>query len=928
MAEQAAEQSDERQEKRLFLIDGMALVYRGHFAMMRNPRLTSTGLNTSAVFVCANILRQILEKEKPTHIAVAMDTPEPTHRHQEFPEYKAQRERMPDDLEAALPYVDRLFEAYRIPVLRLPGYEADDLIGTLATAAEGQGIQTCMVTPDKDFDQLVSDKVFVYKPGRSGSGYDVLGEAEVLEKWGVERVDQVRDILALWGDSSDNIPGVPSVGEKTSKKLIAQFGSVEGLLANTDQLKGKQKEKVEENAEQARLSKRLVTIERAAPVGATVEDLARRELDEGKLKRLFAELEFRTIGKRMFGDAFEIALRRLAEGEGDEEGEEPVVKTIADVEHRYEAVDTEEGLSALLERIMESESVCFDLETTGLDAKRCEIVGIAFSLEPHSGFYVPFPPSREAYAPLLERFRPFFESVEVEKVGHHLKYDMSVLAWHGVTVGGPVFDTMLAAHLAVPELRRSMDYLSEALLGYKPVSISSLIGERGGEQRSMREVPVEEVTEYAVEDTDIALQLRNNLAPRLRDMGQERVFYEVECPLVSVLASMEKEGIRVDAEVLEGLSARLSAQIEASRERIYKLAGESFNLNSPKQIGEILFAKLTIEENPKRTKTGQYQTNEQTLSRLAPQHEIVRQILEYREAVKLKSVYVDMLPGAVNKETGRIHTHYEQAVTATGRMQSSGPNLQNIPIRTPLGQEIRKAFVPRSESFALLSADYSQIELRLAAELSRDENMLSAFQNEEDIHTATAARIYSVASAEVTREMRDKAKMVNFGILYGISAFGLSQRLNVPKSEAGGLIESYFEQYPGVRRYMEETVAFAKENGYVETIKGRRRYLRDIGSANATQRNAAERNAINSRIQGSAADMIKIAMSRIHREMNERGLETRMLLQVHDELVFDLRRGEEEAALPLIEEAMVAALPVEVPIAVEMGIGENWLEAH
>ncbi|MDE0020078.1 MAG: DNA polymerase I [Candidatus Poribacteria bacterium] len=911
-------ESEHSSAGRLFLIDGMALIYRGFHAMKNRERRASTGLYTSALFVCANTIQHILDKENPTHIAVAMDTPEPTHRHEMYEEYKAHRENMPENLEMELPYIDRLFESYRIPILKMPGYEADDVIGTLAARAEKENFETYMVTPDKDFEQMVSDRVFVYKPRWGGGGYDIVGKAEVREKWAIERSDQVRDMLALMGDSSDNVPGVPGIGIKTAQKLIGLYGSVEGLLENVDQLKGKQKENVETHAEKARLSKTLVTIDREAPVETSLKALERREIDKERLKQLFVEVEFRTLGKRMFGDDFEAAV----------EEEAPPTKTIDEVEHAYELADTEEKRAALIERIMKADAVCFDLETTGLNARRCDIVGAAFSMEPKTGAYMPFPHERDEYVPILEQLRPFFQSDRIQKIGHNLKYDMSVLAWHGMEVRGPVFDTMLAAHLATPELRRSMDYLSEALLGYKPVSISTLIGERGSKQKSMREVPVEQVKEYAVEDADIALQLRGALEPRLKEMKQEQVFYEVECPLVAVLASMEKEGIRLDASVLERLSEKLGVQIRESEARIYDLAGENFNMNSPKQVGEVLFGKMKIVENAKRTRTGQYQTSERILSRLAPQHEIVRQILEYREALKLKSVYVDTLPHTVDKNTGRVHTHYEQAVTATGRMQSSGPNLQNIPVRTPLGQEIRKAFVPRSPDFALLSADYSQIELRLAAELSQDEAMLAAFQNGEDIHSSTAARIYSTDLDGVTREMRDKAKMVNFGILYGISAFGLSQRLNAPKKEAGELIDNYFAQFPGIRRYMDETVEFAKEHGYVETIKGRRRYLRDINSANATQRGAAERNAINSRIQGSAADMIKIAMSRIHREMSERGLETRMLLQVHDELVFDMRLGEEEIVKPLIEKAMAEALPVSVPIVVEMGVGDNWLEAH
>ncbi|MEO2005209.1 MAG: DNA polymerase I [Candidatus Poribacteria bacterium] len=912
--------------KKLFLLDGMALVYRAHFALIRSPRISSTGMNTSAVFATTNTLLQILNKEEPTHIAAVFDTPEPTMRHKEYKEYKAQREAMPEDLSACLPYIFRMFEAFNIPVIKKPGFEADDIIGTLALQADAQGFQTFMVTPDKDFAQLVSDTAFMYKPGKSGTGAEVLGVPEILENWGIETIDQVRDILGLWGDASDNIPGVPGIGEKTSKKLIAQFGSIEGLLDNTDKLKGKQRENVETFSEQALLSKRLVTIVRDVPLEHTVDQLVRRAPNDEKLKELFVEMEFRTLGKRMFGDEFEMSLQRSTSDAAADA--DVALTTIADVEHTYHQVDGPAARAALIRDLLDQEAVCFDSETTGLDSKRCEIVGFAFSYAKGVGYYVPFPANADENRAVLDEFRPFFDSEDVLTVGHNLKYDLSVLRWHGVSVKGPLFDTMLAAHLATPELRRSMDYLAEALLAYRPMKISDLIGERGEEQRTMRDVSVEQVTEYAAEDADITYRLFRKYEPLLKEMGQERVFYEIECPLIPTLVEMEYEGINLDPSVLHRLSDQLAVDIVTAEARVYELAGEEFNLGSPKQLGELLFGKMELDPNAKKTKTGQFATNEQVLSRLSGEHEIVAQVLDYRAASKLKSTYVDMLPNSVYEPTGHIHTHYEQAVTATGRMQSSGPNLQNIPIRREKGQEIRRAFIPRGEEFTLLAADYSQIELRLAAELSGDEGMMLAFRNNEDIHGATAAKLHHVEPEDVTREQRDRAKTVNFGIIYGISAFGLSQRLNIPRGEAGELIDSYFAQYPGVKKYMEDTVEFTKEHGYAETLLGRRRYLRDINSRNATTRNGAERNAINSRIQGSAADMIKIAMSRIQHELDARELRTRMLLQVHDELVFDMHLDEQDVVMPLVEDAMVNAIELSVPIVVEMGTGASWIEAH
>lgn len=919
-------------DKTLYLLDGMALVYRGHFAMIRNPRMTSKGLNTSALFVFANTLLDILGNTKPSHLAVVFDTPEPTFRDKIYKEYKAQREKMPEDISGALPYIDQMCEAFNVPVIRKPGYEADDVIGTLAKEAEKFGFTTYMVTPDKDYAQLVSNKTFISKPGRTGDGAEILGVSEVLEQWEIERVDQVIDMLGLMGDSSDNVPGVPGIGPKTAQKLIAQYDSVEGLLNHVDELKGKQKENVETYREQALLSKELVTIHLNVPLDFGLDDLAVKTRDEQKLKTLFAELEFSTLGKRLFGNDFNIDQQQISLF-GDETAVAGVSthKTIADVEHTYHLVDTPEKRATLIEKLTQQKAFCFDTETTGLNPRTCEMLGLAFSFQPHTGYYVPMPEDPEKNKAVLEEFRGILENPDTEKIGHHLKFDLAVLLWQGIRVQGPVFDTMLAAYVTAPEMRLNMNSLSQALLGYEPIKIESLIGEKekGKEQKTLREVPLDKVVEYAAEDADITLQLSEVLRPKIKEMGQTRVFEDIECPLVSVLAQMEYEGIRMKASVIEALSEEMKDELAAIQNRIYDLAGETFNLNSPKQLGDILFEKLKLDPNAPRTgKTKQYKTDESTLQRLEHKHEIVEQILDYRTYAKLKSTYLDMLPGTIFKNTGRVHTHYEQAVTATGRLQSHGPNLQNIPIRTEKGREIRKAFVPRNENYTLLSADYSQIELRVAAELSRDEEMHRAFREGLDIHAATAMKIYGLDERDVTDDMRRQAKTVNFGIIYGISAFGLAQRLNIPRFEAGNLIEQYFEQFPGAKKYMDDTIDFAREHGYVETMTGRRRYLRDIHSRNATTRKSAERNAINSRIQGTAADMIKIAMRRVQDALFERDLKTRMLLQVHDELVFDMHKDEADIAMPLIEDAMKNALPMSVPIVVEMGMGNTWLEAH
>jgi DNA polymerase-1 len=948
--------------KKLFLLDGLALVYRAHFAFVSRPIFTSKGVNTSALYGFTQTLLDIIKSHQPTHIAVAFDTPAPTQRHIDYPEYKAQREEMPEDISFAIPHVRRLVEAFNIPFITCDGYEADDLIGTLVCRAEKEGFESYMVTADKDFGQLVSKQTFLFKPSRSGEGIDILGVPEIVLKWGVERPEQVIDILALWGDATDNIPGVPGIGEKTASKLISQYGSVENLLAHSGELKGKLKENLEANREMALLSKRLATINVEAPCPMPLDDLKLRDPKLDALRNLCVEFEFNSIGRRLFGEDFKaghgfespaaaaapaarkpatpdmpvedlVLISELEGGEASPESEEikpvnPNLKTIADVSHEYHLVTEPKERAKLIKTLRGLKSFCFDTETTALDPKVAQPVGVAFSYSAHTGWYVALPPDSKKAAAILEEFRPVFEDERIEKVGHNLKFDISILKWHGIPVRGKLFDTMIAHCLIEPDMRHTMDYLSEVYLGYTPVPITKLIGDPKGKQISMSEVAPELISEYSAEDADVTWQLREKLEPLLKQKGQERVFYEVESPLTPVLADMEFEGIRIDSAALEEFSEQLSKEMAEQEKAIYQLAGTEFNLNSPRQLGEILFDVLKIGGKRKKTRTGQYATNEQTLIDLASEHEIVQRLLDYRAASKLKSTYTDALPGTVAKRTGRVHTTFNQAVTATGRLNSQDPNLQNIPIRTEKGREIRKAFVPRDGKYRLLSADYSQIELRIIAALSHETGMLEAFRENLDIHTATAAKVYGISLDLVTSEMRRKAKMVNYGIAYGISAFGLSQRLAIPRKEAALIIEQYFAKYPGIARYMRDTVAFAREHGYVETVTGRRRYIRDIRSANSTVRGAAERNAINAPIQGTAADMIKLAMVNIHREICERGLKTRMVLQVHDELVFDVLQSEEAEVRGFVEEKMKTAIPLEVPIVVEIGAGNTWIEAH
>jgi DNA polymerase-1 len=913
--------------KKLFLLDGMALVYRAHFALIARPIFTSKGINTSALYGFTQTLLDILKNQQPTHIAVAFDTDAPTARHAAYQEYKATRQAMPEELSDAIPHVARMLEAFRIPRITCDGYEADDIIGTLVRRAGKEGFQSYMVTPDKDFGQLVNANTLLYKPSRMGDAVEVLGLPEIQKRWGIQRPEQVIDVMALWGDTTDNIPGVPGIGEKTAIKLITEYGSVENLLAHAAELKGKLKESLEAHRDDALLSKRLVTIDCDAPCPILLEDLKLQPWDEEKLKSIFGEFEFNSIGKRLFGDNFKAGRGYQpapAAVEPDALKEETPrvpaaeLKNITKVEHRYLAINRPKALRELLDKLRNAPSFAFAVQATDPDSKQAKLLGIAFALEPHTAYYAPFSPE----------LREVLESDRSEKVGHDLKYDLAVLRWHGISVRGKLFDTMLAHSLIEPDLRHSLDFLSEAFLGYSPIPSSRVFGEDASGQKNMLELASPDLSEHAAEKVDLALQLRAALEPLLKSKQQEKVFYEIEAPLLPVLVEMEYEGVKVDSVALADFSAQLSREMADLEKTICQMANKEFNINSPRQLGEVLFDILKICENPKKTKTGQYATDEQTLMALAPEHEIVQKLLEYRTASKLKSTYADTLPGAIFAKTGRVHTTYQQTATSTGRLNSGNPNLQNIPIRTEKGQEIRKAFVARDAEHVLLSADYSQIELRIIAELSQEPGLLEAFATGVDIHTATAAKVFGVALDGVTAEMRRKAKMVNYGIAYGISAFGLAQRLSIPRKEGGQIIDQYFRQFPGIRNYMDSTIAFARQHGFVETVTGRRRYIRDIRSANHTVRSAAERNAINAPIQGSAADMIKIAMIRIQNELNGRSRKTRMLLQVHDELVFDLHPSEERDVLPIVEHSMKTAIPMKVPIVVEMGTGPNWLSAH
>ncbi len=916
-------------DSRLFLLDGMALVYRAHFALIRSPITNSQGVNTSAIFGFTNTLLTILEKENPTHIAIAFDTSAPTSRHKRYPEYKAQREAMPEELAFAIPKIKEMCQAFHIPVIEMDGYEADDIIGTLAHQAEqAGGIETFMVTPDKDFAQLVSERTYIWKPGRQGADHEVIGVPEVLSKWEIKDAKQVIDILALWGDASDNIPGIPGIGEKTAKKLMAQYDSVEGLLENTDQLKGKQKENVINFGEQGLLSKELATIILDVPVEQSINDLQRQEPNTERLKELFETWEFRTLTKRLLGSDEDLEKGPTA----------PIfesLKTISDTKHQYRFAQSDDEIKTLLGELQTADAFCFDVETTSLNRFEAKLLGIAFSTNQHTGWYV--------LAEHLEKFRDVLISSTL-KIGHNLKYDLHILRSHSVTVEGPFFDTMLAHQLTSPEQKHTMDYLAESMLAYSPIKLTDLFAQSQDAEEDLfsaaakkqakqedldaSQIAPEKLAEYAAEDADITFQLYTLLKDQLKEQSLDDIYEKIEAPLLPVLVEIEAEGIKVDQEILNEVGEQLTSRISQLTQDIENAAGRSFNLNSPKQLGEILFGEMKLVEKPKKTKTGQFKTDEQTLSTLAGEHPVIENILSYREASKLKSTYVDALPNHRAQHSGHIHTHLHQLLTSTGRLASSDPNLQNIPVRSDLGRELRRAFVPRGPHFTILAADYSQVELRVMAALSGDPTMIHAFQNGVDIHTATSAKVFGVESDEVTSDMRRTAKMVNFGIIYGISAFGLSQRLNIPRSEASEIIKTYFEQYPAIHEFMETTVETAREKGFVETLSGRRRNFKDLHSKNASIRANAERAAINSPIQGTAADMIKMAMIKVSQMLE--GKKSKMILQVHDELLFDLHENEKDELTPQIAIIMEEALPLpnDVPVEIDLGFGENWLEAH
>ena len=933
-------------DKKLFLLDAFALIYRAHFAFSKNPRISSKGVNTGAVLGFINTVMQVIKKENPTHIGVAFDMKGPTFRHVEFPEYKAHREAQPEDITIAIPYIRSFLEGMNIPIIEKAGFEADDVIGTLSKQAAKAGFDVFMMTPDKDYAQLVEEHIFMFKPAFMGNKIETLGIAEVLEKFQIARVEQVIDVLGMEGDAADNIPGIPGVGKKTAIKLLAEFGSIEGLYENTEKLKGKLKEKVEANKEQAFLSKRLATIILDVPVDFNEESLLISEPDQDHVIAIFDELEFRTLKKSVFGitdavtpvikkslskktanpdqmDMFGEAIQSETEGEISD----GPLATIDTTNHNYQLIESKEQRVALLGMLMNAKEVCFDTETTGLDALDALMVGMSFSVQKGEAFYVPVPPTVEEAMPIVTEFKGLLEHRGIKLIGQNIKYDIKVLKKYDIRVHSNLFDTMLAHYLLQPDQRHNMDVLAENYLNYSTVSIEKLIGKKGKNQLNMSDIDPALVCDYACEDADITFQLKEVFEPMLKERGELILFDKVEIPLVNVLASMEEEGITVDVDFLNIMSGELGGDALAAQEKVFELAGQEFNVASPKQLGEVLFEKMQLVEKPKKTKTGQYATGEEILTKLAGEHEICAKILEFREYKKLKSTYVDAIPKLV-KSDKRVHTNYSQAVAATGRLSSNDPNLQNIPIRTEKGRAVRKAFIPRDENFTLFSADYSQIELRIMAEFSGDESMKEAFANGLDIHKNTASKVFKVSLEEVDSDMRRKAKEVNFGIIYGMSAFGLSQNLNIPRKEAAEIIKAYFEEFSSIRSYMDKQIEFAQENGYVKTILGRRRFLRDINSRNATVRGYAERNAVNAPIQGSAADMIKVAMINIDKWMRKEGLKSKMLLQVHDELIFDAHKDELELLKDKVEYYMANAIPMKVPLEVGMGTGENWLEAH
>lgn len=942
-------------QKRLFLLDAYALIFRGYYAFIKNPRINSKGMDTSAIMGFMNALMDVIKREKPDHLAVAFDKGGSTFRLEMFDQYKANRDATPEAIKIAVPYIQELLSAMHIPIVEVAGFEADDLIGTIAKQAEKENYQVFMVTPDKDFAQLVSENIFMYRPARMGNDIEIWGIPEVQAKFEVEHPLQVIDYLGMMGDAVDNIPGLPGVGEKTAKKLLAEFGSMENLLDNTDKLKGALKEKIEANKEKGILSKKLATILLDCPVTFDEKDYELSTPDVEKTDALFMELEFRQM-KAQFDKLYnptatseektsetsvlkkapvkkssdeQYDLFGFSDGEDATETANSYYATLENTEHFYQNVQGDLPVKMFVQNLLNQTSVCFDTETTGLDALNSELVGMAFSWEKGKGFYVPFPENQEEAQILIDKFKPFFENENIEKVGQNIKYDLKILSRYGIEVKGNLFDTMIAHYLINPDMRHNMDVLSETYLKYSPKSIETLIGKKGKGQKSMRDVALDDIKEYAVEDADVTIQLKNHFLPILEKVGTKKLYDEIEIPLVPVLADMEKEGINLDVDFLKKMSVEMTTESQALEQKIYETAGETFNLASPKQLGDVLFDKMKIGgAKQKKTKTGQYATGEEILSYLANDNPIVKDILEWRQMVKLQSTYIDALPNQVDQKTGRVHTDYMQTVAATGRLSSNNPNLQNIPIRTERGRQIRKAFIARDENYTLVSADYSQIELRIIAALCGEENMIEAFKNNEDIHKSTAAKVFNVPIEEVTKEQRSHAKTVNFGIIYGVSAFGLSNQTNLSRKESAELIDAYYKTYPKLKSFISDQVDFARENGYVETISGRRRYLKDINSANAIVRGGAERNAVNAPIQGSAADIIKIAMINIHKRLKSENWQSKMLLQVHDELVFDVHNSELEKIQPMIKHEMENAFKMIVPLEVEIGMGKNWLEAH
>jgi len=925
-------------QKKLFLLDAMALIYRAYYALNKNPRINSKGLNTSAILGFTNTLFDVIKNEQPTHIGVAFDTMAPTVRQEEFTFYKAHREETPEDIVSSIPIIQQLIAGFNIPILAVDGYEADDVIGTLVKQAEERAFMTFMMTSDKDFGQLVSETVLLYKPAKFGNPPEVLGVNDICEKFGIQRPEQVIDILGLWGDASDNIPGIPGFGQVTARKLIASYDSVENLINQAATIpNAKWKEKVYEYGEQALISKKLATIILDVPINLEEEALKLKPPDTDALKALFGELEFRAFGQRYFTWlSTQQQTHQLTSSPVDQSPPDGLFSdedfapfaTIETTSHEYKLADSLENQQALVNELANQKSFCFDTETTGLNPNDSELVGISFSWKAHEAWYLPLPDNYHKTQEVMLAFKPLFEDPKIGKIGQNLKFDISILKWYDIQVKGALFDTMLAHYLLEPDMRHNMDFLAESYLNYKPVSIESLIGKKGSNQLSMRTIDDSTLKDYAAEDADVTLQLQQLFEPKLLETDTRKLFDDIEIPLIPVLASMEAEGVRIDIGALEDFSITLKHEIGKVEEEIYADAGVQFNIASPKQLGEILFDKLVIVDKPKKTKTKQYSTSEDVLSKLVNKHPIITKILEFRSLAKLKSTYVDVLPALVNPRDGRVHTSYNQAVAATGRLSSNNPNLQNIPIRTERGREIRKAFVPRNKQYTLISADYSQIELRIIAHLSQDKEMINDFRSGKDIHAATAARIFGAALDEVSPEMRRKAKAVNFGIAYGMSAFGLAERLNIPRTEAADIIRQYFTRYPGIRKYMDKTIEFAREHGYVETMMHRRRYLRDINSGNANVRGFAERNAINAPIQGTAADMIKIAMIRIFQEFENRKLKSKMIMQVHDELVFDTPKVEVKEVKSILLDKMPGAIPLDVPVVIDMNNGDNWLEAH